>query len=84
MGCKRCGQCCTCVSIDIQPENALWVEFHDIPLMERNGVKKLVLSAVCKHLDLHTNLCLIHDQDRPPICNEYLCKEARGDDGSAT
>jgi Fe-S-cluster containining protein len=54
---------------------------HGVPLVEQNGVKKLIIDMPCKHYDPETRLCLIHEGERPDICKDYLCEKARGDDG---
>jgi Fe-S-cluster containining protein len=78
MACKQCGYCCTYIALEISDYAAPWLELHGIPLIEENGKKKLMFDAACRHQDPVTKLCLIHEEERPDICKDYLCDKARG------
>lgn len=78
MGCLKCGYCCTYIALEIRPYSVPWLEMHGIPLVDENGVKKLIFDAKCKYQDPDTMLCTIHEAERPAICKDYLCDKARG------
>jgi len=77
VGCKACGKCCTYIALEVGDYGIPWLELHGVPLVDEGGKIKVIFDAPCKHQDPVTKLCSIHDEERPQICEDYLCEEAR-------
>lgn len=71
--CKKCGNCCTELEIDLRDEDAededfiRWVELHGITFNKEE--ESVVIPLKCKMLDKN-NKCRIYE-NRPKVCRDW-------------
>lgn len=83
MACRKCALCCQCIRFCIQPDEdrEYWMRLFGLIVSRlANGQTQVLISKPCGNLDPKTLLC--HDyENRPNICREFLCEEARKEEG---
>lgn len=77
MPCQRRGKCCKEFSIALPFDTELvrFYRYHGVTVRRRSEtVMELFFAARCMHY--RDDRCVIYE-DRPTICRDYLCEEAR-------
>lgn len=82
MACTRCGKCCRTYAIAMHRDEdyGRFLAYHGLCLRAREGGGMEVYGeSKCRHLKSDAKgryRCAIYD-DRPKICRDWLCDDAR-------
>jgi Fe-S-cluster containining protein len=79
MACRKCALCCQCIRFSLPPDDDRehWMRLFGLIVSRMpSGQTSIIVPKRCDNLDPKTLRCRDYE-NRPTICREFLCDEAR-------